>query len=113
MCSRTPYFALLSQIVANTCPSSAALTEVVPEEGSVIKLVFFDLSEIIEAKRARYQFVGLPRRIFDDDQLITFTVYVANNITGEHSKYEIDSIVGENLADILTRAWKDPNIDFR
>lgn len=94
-------------------PFYAALNEVKPKLGSVIKLVYADISKVVEEKRRHYARGELPRFIRRSDDVFMMSLIVYDNITGEHSLYNVKAIKGENLLHTLLRAWKDPYNDFK
>ncbi|KAJ8039252.1 Trophinin [Holothuria leucospilota] len=89
-----------------------ALNKLKPTDGSVIKLVYADISKVIEEKRRHYARGEFPRFMRRSDDIFTMSLVVYDNITGEHSLYNVKAIKGENLLHTLLRAWKDPYHDF-
>lgn len=85
------------------------LTEVKPEDGYTVILLYADLSYL----RDQFDLIHkeLPADIEEGQATATFTLVV--NIGQDYKKYNITILEGETLAEGLFRAWKDEGTMFK
>lgn len=86
-------------------------TQFVPRNWDKVVLLYADLSDWKD--QLGHAKAELPPRIQQDDETVTFTLYVINEMRQEHSGFNVTILEGETLLDGLHRAWKNRSNYFK